>query len=87
MDQSTKHLQLAAKIDVRMQELERVGCNDVEILVQMFDIMPDFKWLMDTLGQDGMNQLCVRFDGFYRYAKILESLANGIASGQIKVPR
>lgn len=33
-----------------------------------------------------MDALCVEFAGFYRFAKILETLASGIASGKIKVP-
>jgi hypothetical protein len=28
-----------------------------------------------------------RFDGFYRYVKILEDVAAGIQSGEIKVPK
>jgi hypothetical protein len=34
-----------------------------------------------------MDGLCLRFGGFYRYAKVLEMIAVGIASGEIQVPR
>ena len=34
-----------------------------------------------------MDGLCLRFWGFYRYAKILERIAAGIASGEIRVPK
>jgi len=63
--------------------LERIGANEVTILIEMVDQMPDFKQLMDTAGQRGMDELCARFDGLYRYAKILENIATGIQSGQI----
>ena len=33
-----------------------------------------------------MDALCAEFTGFYRFAKILETLASGIASGKIQVP-
>jgi hypothetical protein len=52
----------------------------------MFDCMPIFKILLDS-GHDTMDELCRRFTGFYHYAKILETLAVGIQSGAIQVPK
>jgi hypothetical protein len=52
----------------------------------MFDCMPFFKMLLDS-GQDTMDELCQCFAGFYHYAKILETLADGIQSGAIQVPK
>jgi len=34
-----------------------------------------------------MDELCSRHSGFYRYAKVLETIAGAIQSGTIKVPR
>ncbi len=34
-----------------------------------------------------MDELCQRYPGFYRYAKVLENIAGAIQSGAIKVPR
>jgi hypothetical protein len=56
------------------------------IIGEMFDCMPFFKMLLDS-GQDTMDELCRRFSGFYHYAKILETLAAGIQSGEIQVPK
>jgi hypothetical protein len=42
---------------------------------------------MDTSQRGDMDELCRRFPSFYRYAKILESVAAGIQSGSIKVPK
>jgi hypothetical protein len=33
-----------------------------------------------------MDVLCERYNGFYRFAKLLENLAQGIADGSIPVP-
>jgi hypothetical protein len=49
--------------------------------------MPGFKRLMDTCTRDEMDDLCESFPYFYRYAKILEQIAEGIQSGAIKVPK
>ena len=48
--------------------------------------MPAFRRLLDA-GPHAMDQLCLRFGGFYRYAKILEAIAAGIASAEIRVPK
>lgn len=87
MSLNGKQLEIALKIDVRVRELERAGANEVEIFMEMSDLMPDFKQLMETARQAGMDELTARFDGFYRYAKILENIAVGIESGEIKVSR
>lgn len=49
--------------------------------------MTDFKDLIDTAKPGVMDELCRRYPGFYRYAKLLESIAGAIQSGAIKVPR
>jgi hypothetical protein len=47
--------------------------------------MPTFKQLLDTCTGEEMNMLCDRYDGFYRFATLLERLAEGIANGSIPV--
>ena len=39
--------------------------------------MPAFRRLLDA-GPCAMDQLCLRFGGFYQYAKILEAIAAGM---------
>ena len=84
---TAEQLRIAAEIDAAMQKLARAGQDDVTIFAGMASHMVDFKRLMDTAGQDGMNELGRRFAGFLRYAKILEMIAAGIQSGALKVPR
>ena len=42
---------------------------------------------MDDSTQQEMDELCQRYDGFYRFAKLSEKLAEGIADETIPVPR
>ena len=83
---SAEQLDLASRIDAKVQRLVADGANDAAIFVEMFDDMPAFKRLLDS-GHRTMEELCLRFGGFYRYAKILEMIAAGIASGEIRVPK
>ena len=87
MNLSVAQLEIASQIDAHVKKLERAGSDDITIFVKMSDQMPGFKQLMDTAGQRGMDELCARFEGLYHYAKILDNIAAGIESGQIKVPR
>src|SRR5271166_6560332 len=77
---------IAAKIDTRMQKLIRGGKDHMAIMVAMADHMPAFHQLLSTAQPGDIDQLTRKFPGFYRYAKILESLAAGIQSGAIPVP-
>ena len=86
MSLTDEHLALASKIDARVRELERAGANEAVMLGETLDQMPNFKRLMDTTTSAEMDELCDRFDGFYRYGKLLERTAEGISSGRIKVP-
>jgi hypothetical protein len=86
MSLTVEQLNIASQIDARVRKVERaVGATEVTIFVEMSDLMPSFKQLMDSAGQRGMDELCACFEGFYRYAKILENIAAGIQSGQIRL--
>ena len=84
-----EQLRFASAIDFKVEGLLRDGSDDMTILKEMYDFMPDFKrLLLDSPNHhQAMDELCRSFPGFFRYAKILETLAAGIASDEIKVPR
>ena len=82
-----KQARIAARIDTAVQPLLRSGADDVAILAGMSDHMADFKHLIDTAKPGVMDELCRRYPGFYRYAKVLETIAGAIQSGTIQVPR
>jgi hypothetical protein len=52
----------------------------------MVDDMPKFKWLLDSAGDRGLDALFDRFDWLFHYAKLMECVADGIASGEIGFP-
>lgn len=82
-----KQKQLARKIDLHVKRIIVNGGDDADLLVSMYDQMDTFKQLLDTSTQAEMGALLKRYDGFYRFAKLLERLAEGIAHGSIPVPR
>jgi hypothetical protein len=78
-----------ARIDARVQELTRQGADDLAIFAAMGDLMPSFKPLIDLAAAqpETFDSLCRQFPGVYVYGKILESIAQGIAAGEIDVPQ
>ena len=81
-----KQLQLARRIDKFVKDTLSTGGDD-DILRGMYDYMGTFKQLMDTSSESEMNRLCQRYDGFYRFARLMEAMAGAIAAGEIQVPR
>lgn len=84
---TSKQLRIASKIDAAMQAIARTGKDDMTVFAEMAEHMADLKWLMDTAKPGVMDELCRRFAGFFQYAKILETVAAGIQSGAIAVPK
>ena len=85
MPLTEEHIRLAETIDRHVKHTLVSGGTE-ELLVSMFDYMGMFKQLLDTCSSEDMDVLCTRYDGFYRFAKLLENLAQGIADGTIPVP-
>lgn len=77
---------LAVTIDRHVHRVVANGGGDEELLVSMYDDMGTFKQLLDTCSGEEMDLLCRQYDGFYRFATLLETLAQGIADGTIPVP-
>jgi hypothetical protein len=86
MPLSEQHTRLAVTIDTHIKHVLAGGGGEKTLLVSMADDMPTFKQLLDTCTGADMDALCERYDGFYRFAKLLEMLAGGIADGNIPVP-
>ena len=83
-------LQLAQTIDTWVQDIVRQSSSDdqadEQILESMIDYMGPFKQLLDTCTKLEMDLLIQRYDGFYRFANLLERLAQAIQDGVIEVP-
>ena len=63
-----------------------LNAYDEALLMSMADYMSTFKQLLDICTGAEMDALCERYDGFYRFATLLERLAGSIADGNIPVP-
>ncbi|CAE6868123.1 hypothetical protein R69746_08233 [Paraburkholderia aspalathi] len=83
---TTELREMAARIDAQMLYLEAAGVDETEIVAAMVDHMSAFHHLMQSLDNPAINFLGQEFTGFYRYAKIVETIASGIATGPIQVP-
>ena len=83
---SEKQNHLASIIDKYVKQTIKNGGNDEDLLTSMYDYMDTFKQLLDSSTEQEMDELCLRYDGFYRFALLLELLAEGIADGIIQVP-
>ena len=81
-----KQLGLARQIEEHVTKVVSDGGDDETLLLSMADHMGTFKQLIDTTNKGEMDELCERFSGFYRFARLLESLAQGIQDGSIDVP-
>jgi hypothetical protein len=87
MNPTPEQRQIAARLDAQVQKLIQQGKDDITVFAAMADSMPDFKRLMDTSKHGELDELCHQFPSFYRYAQILETIAAGIQSGDIQVPK
>jgi len=78
-------MQIATLIDNQVTKTIETRKTSQAIDEAIIEIMPDyqegFKHLLDTLGSDGMNKLCEEFSGFYRFAKMMERIAEGCRDG------
>jgi hypothetical protein len=77
--------QLAVKIDTQVREILAQGGGEEALLRSLADYMPIFKQLLDTCTSASISALCVRYDGFYHFTQLLETLAVGITNGSIPV--
>ncbi len=82
-----KQIKLAKTIDRHVARIVASGGGDEELLLSIHDYMGMFKQVMDSSSKAEMDELCERYEGFYRFGKLLESLAQGISDGSIRVPR
>ena len=86
MNLTAEQRHLAQLIDDHVNKFPVTSVGDEQLLVTVYDYMEAFKMLMDSTTAPQMDYLTLQFPGFYRYAKLLESLAQGISDGVIEVP-
>jgi len=53
----------------------------------MLPYMQGFKGIMNNAAAGEMDLLANQYDGFHKFAKLLEKLAGGIQDGVIAIPK
>ncbi len=61
--------------------------GDEQLLQGATDYMDAFKQVMDSSSKIQMDYICQQYSGFFRFARIMELVAQGIADGLVKVPK
>ena len=86
MSFTAEQARLAVLIDTHVTQVLANGGGDEALLVSLVDYMGTFKQLLETCTSAELNALCDQYEGLYRFAKLLEMLAAGIADGSIPGP-
>ncbi|MBK8971897.1 MAG: arylsulfatase regulator [Hahellaceae bacterium] len=84
---SAEQLQMVKIIHDHARRFPLTETGDEHLLQTCYDYMDAFKRVMDSTSRIQMDYICQRYDGFYRFAKLMEMLARGIADGIIDVPK
>lgn len=87
MDLTAEQIQLATMIDAHVNKYPESPLGDEHLLTTTYDYMDAFKRILDSSTSVQMDYLCQQFAGFYRFGKLLEAMAEGIANGDIEVPK
>jgi hypothetical protein len=72
---------IAASIDKAVSAFPDTAGGMEQLLLHMHKHMHDFKRILDTAKPGDLDRLCEQYPNFYRFAKLLEQIAEGIAAG------
>jgi hypothetical protein len=72
-----EHHDIAASIDKAVSAFPDTESGMEQLLVNMYQYMPDFKRILDTSAPGDMELLCERYPNFYHFAKLMEQFAAG----------
>ncbi|WP_447873212.1 arylsulfatase regulator [Serratia fonticola] len=61
--------------------------GDAQLLQGCYDYMEAFKQVIDGTSKVQMDYICQQYPGYFRFAKWMERLAQGIADGVIEAPK
>jgi len=87
IDLSSEQRHLIKRIDDHVAKFPLSEAGDEQLLLTCYDYMEAFKQVMDSISTYQRDYICQQYDGFYRFAKLMERLAQGIADGVIDVPK
>src|SRR3546814_9376394 len=69
----TEMLETMKRLDAHANALLLIGASDIDLLGGMFDVMPDFKALLDAGYGEDIERNAGRFTGLHRSAVILSN--------------
>jgi hypothetical protein len=78
---TTEQKQWILRIDEKTKEILGHGGGDEALLTLLCDQKDDIEKIIDSSLENELNAYCEQYEGFYRFMKLLEQLADGIASG------
>lgn len=61
------------------------GGGDEALLLSLDDSMDELKEVMEASTDQELNGYCQNYSGFYRYARLLKKLSEGVANGTINI--
>jgi hypothetical protein len=74
--------QIIETIDARANAILARGGEDEKLLLSVHPIMGEIKKVMTASSQQELNMYCEEYNGFYRYAALLNKVAIGLSMKQ-----
>lgn len=87
IDLTAEQRQLAKIVHDYASRFPQTADGDAQLLQGCYDYMDTFKRVMDSTSKVQMDYICLQYPGYFRFAKWMERLAQGIADGVIEVPK
>jgi len=84
---SAEQHQIAKLIHDHVIKFPDTDSGNEQLLRSIYDYMEGFKLILDSADKIQMDWLINQYPGFFRFAKLLELMAEGIANGSIEVPK
>ncbi len=86
MSLTAKQKKLIVEINSNVKAILARYNNKETLLAEILKFMPGIQKLLDSGTKEELDMYAQEYEGFYYYMKVLENLAQGIASGAILVP-
>jgi hypothetical protein len=84
---SAEQHQISKRIHLHVIQFPENDSGTEQLLGTIYDYMAGFKVILDSADKIQLDMLFNQYPGVYRFAKLLEGLAQGIASGKIDIPQ
>ncbi|EGY29572.1 hypothetical protein Rin_00004490 [Candidatus Regiella insecticola 5.15] len=84
---SSEQRHMIKLIDDHATKFPLSDVGDEQLLSSGYDFMPAFKRIIDSTSKLQMDYICQQYEGFYRFAKLMERVAQCLADGVIEVPK